>query len=85
MTAVTRRKNPIYSTTIVGRPPMEDYYMGKAVERIFLPLVKKTIPEIVDMAFPAEGVFHNMVFIAIDKRYPGHARKVMSSIWGRGR
>ena len=84
VTAVTRRKNPIYSTTIVGRPPMEDYYMGKAVERIFLPLVKKTIPEIVDMAFPAEGVFHNMVFIAIDKRYPGHARKVMSSIWGTG-
>ncbi|OGW60325.1 MAG: menaquinone biosynthesis decarboxylase, partial [Nitrospirae bacterium RBG_16_64_22] len=84
VTAITRRKNPIYSTTIVGRPPMEDYYMGKAVERIFLPLVKKTIPEIADMAFPAEGVFHNMVFIAIDKRYPGHARKVMSSIWGTG-
>ncbi|HSP90782.1 MAG TPA: hypothetical protein VLN08_07745, partial [Vicinamibacterales bacterium] len=75
---------PIYHTTIVGIPPMEDVYLGKASERIFLPLIRKTLPEIVDMHFPPEGVFHNMVLISIDKRYPGHARKVMNACWGLG-
>src|SRR5215204_4545408 len=84
LTCVTRRKNPIYLTTVVGIPPMEDYYLGKASERIFLPLIKKTVPEIVDMNFPAEGIFHNIVIISIDKRYPGHARKIMNAVWGLG-
>lgn len=81
---VTHRKNPIYVTTVVGRPPMEDYYIGLASERIFLPLIKKTVPEIVDMHFPAAGIFHNIVLVSIDKRYPGHARKIMSAFWGLG-
>ena len=84
LTCVTHRKNPIYLTTVVGIPPMEDYYLGKASERIFLPLIRKTLPEIVDMHFPAEGIFHNMVIISIDKRYPGHARKIMNACWGLG-
>lgn len=81
---VTHRKNPIYATTIVGPPPMEDYYMGKAIERIFLPLLKMQIPEVVSMAMPAEGVFHNLMLVSIRKSYPGHARKVMHAIWGLG-
>ena len=84
VTAVTRRERPTYLTTIVGRPPMEDGFMGEAVERLFLPLVKKTIPEIVDMHLPVEGIFHNLMIVAIDKRYPGHARKTMHAIWGTG-
>ena len=84
VTALTRRERPIYLTTIVGRPPMEDGFMGEAVERLFLPLVKKTIPEIVDMHLPVEGIFHNLMIVAIDKRYPGHARKTMHAIWGTG-
>ena len=84
ITCVTHRKNPIYLTTIVGIPPMEDYFLGKASERVFLPLIKKTVPEIVDMNFPAEGIFHNLVIISIDKRYPGHARKIMNAVWGLG-
>ncbi len=84
LTCVTRRKKPIYLTTVVGIPPMEDFYLGMASERIFLPLIQKTHPEIVDMHFPAEGIFHNIVIIAIDKRYPGHARKIMSAVWGLG-
>jgi 4-hydroxy-3-polyprenylbenzoate decarboxylase len=84
VTCVTQRKNPIYLTTVVGIPPMEDYYLGKASERIFLPLIKKTVPEIIDMNFPAEGIFHNIVIISIDKRYPGHARKIMNAVWGLG-
>jgi len=84
VTAVTRRERPIYMTTIVGRPPMEDGFMGEAVERLFLPLVRKTIPEIRDMYLPVEGVFHNMAIVSIDKRYPGHARKTMHAIWGMG-
>ena len=63
---------------------MEDYYLGKASERIFLPLIRKTLPEIVDMHFPAAGIFHNIVLVSIDKRYPGHARKIMSAFWGLG-
>lgn len=84
LTCVTHRKNPIYSTTIVGKPPMEDAYMGKAVERIFLPLMRLTLPEIVDVNLPVEGVFHNLMVVSIKKSYPGHARKVMSGIWALG-
>jgi 4-hydroxy-3-polyprenylbenzoate decarboxylase len=81
---ITHRRKPTYLTTLVGVPPMEDYYLGKATERIFLPIIRKTLPEIVDMHFPAEGIFHNLVIISIDKRYPGHARKVMHACWGLG-
>jgi 4-hydroxy-3-polyprenylbenzoate decarboxylase len=81
---LTMRKNPVYVTTVVGIPPMEDYYLGMASERIFLPLIRKTLPEIVDMHFPAAGVFHNIVLVSIDKRYPGHARKIMNAFWGLG-
>jgi 4-hydroxy-3-polyprenylbenzoate decarboxylase len=81
---ITRRRNPTYLTTVVGKPPQEDVYLGKASERIFLPMIRKTIPEIVDMHFPAEGIFHNLVIVSIDKRYPGHARKIMSAFWGLG-
>lgn len=84
VTAVTHRRNPVYMTTIVGKPPQEDCYLGKATERIFLPLLKLFISEIVDMNLPWEGVFHNCVILSIDKRYPGHAKKVMSSVWGFG-
>jgi 4-hydroxy-3-polyprenylbenzoate decarboxylase len=84
VTCVTHRKDPIYATTIVGPPPMEDYYMGKAIERIFLPLMRLQLPEVRDIAMPAEGVFHNLILVKIRKSYPGHARKVMHSIWGTG-
>jgi 4-hydroxy-3-polyprenylbenzoate decarboxylase len=84
VTCVTRRRKPTYLTTIVGIPPMEDYFLGMASERIFLPMIRKTVPEIVDMHFPAEGIFHNLVIISIDKRYPGHARKIMHAVWGLG-
>jgi 4-hydroxy-3-polyprenylbenzoate decarboxylase len=84
ITCVTHRKRPTYLTTVVGIPPMEDYYLGMASERIFLPMIRKTVPEIVDMHFPAEGIFHNLVIISIDKRYPGHARKIMNAVWGLG-
>ena len=84
VTAVTMRRNPVYATTIVGRPPMEDYYLGHATERIFLPLLKLTIPEIVDYHMPAEGIFHNLVFVSIRKEYPGQAQKVMNAMWGQG-
>jgi 4-hydroxy-3-polyprenylbenzoate decarboxylase len=81
---ITMRKKPVYLTTVVGIPPQEDYYLGKASERIFLPMIRKTLPEIVDMHFPAEGIFHNIVLVSIDKRYPGHARKIMNAFWGLG-
>ena len=84
LTCVTHRKNPIYATTIVGKPPMEDAWMGKAVERIFLPLMKLTLPEIVDVNLPVEGIFHNLMIVSIRKSYPGHARKVMNGIWALG-
>ena len=84
VTCITHRKRPVYLTTVVGIPPMEDYYLGKASERIFLPLIRKTLPEIVDMHFPAAGIFHNIVIVSIDKRYPGHARKIMNAFWGLG-
>jgi 4-hydroxy-3-polyprenylbenzoate decarboxylase len=84
VTCITQRRNPIYATTIVGPPPMEDYYMGKAIERIFLPLMRLQLPEVRDIAMPAEGIFHNLILVAIRKSYPGQARKVMSAIWGLG-
>ena len=84
VTCVTHRKNPIYATTIVGKPPMEDGWMGKAIERIFLPLMKLTLPEIVDVNLPVEGIFHNLMIVSIRKSYPGHARKVMNGIWAMG-
>jgi 4-hydroxy-3-polyprenylbenzoate decarboxylase len=84
VTCVTHRKNPIYATTVVGKPPQEDAWMGKAVERIFLPLMKLTIPELVDINLPIEGVFHNLMLISIRKSYPGQARKVMNAIWSLG-
>ena len=84
ITCITHRKDPIYATTIVGKPPMEDAWMGKAVERIFLPLMKLTIPELVDINLPVEGVFHNLMIVSIRKSYPGQARKVMNGIWSLG-
>ena len=84
VTCITGRKEPVYATTIVGPPPMDDYYMGKAVERIFLPLMRLQLPEIRDISMPAEGIFHNLMLVSMRKSYPGHARKVMSAIWGLG-
>jgi 4-hydroxy-3-polyprenylbenzoate decarboxylase len=82
VTAITHRSRPVYSATVVGRPPMEDCYMAKATERIFLPPLKKLLPEIRDYWLPWEGVFHNIVVVAIDKEYPMQSRKVMSALWG---
>jgi 4-hydroxy-3-polyprenylbenzoate decarboxylase len=82
ITCITRRKDPVYVSTIVGAPPMEDYWMGYAVERLFLPLMRKQMPEVMDMHMPAEGIFHNLMIVSIRKSYPGHARKVMNAIWG---
>jgi 4-hydroxy-3-polyprenylbenzoate decarboxylase len=84
VTAITHRENPIYPTTIVGPPPMEDYYMGKATERIFLPMLQMLIPDIIDYNLPRWGAFHNFCFVKIRKEYPLQARKVASSIWGAG-
>jgi len=84
VTCVTRKKNPIYLTTIVGRPPMEDAFLGKATERLFLPLIRLTFPEIVDINLPVHGVFHNLAIVAIKKDYPAHARKIMHGLWGLG-
>jgi 4-hydroxy-3-polyprenylbenzoate decarboxylase len=84
LTAVTHRRDPIYPTIIVGRPPQEDYWLGKATERLFLPIIQLLLPEVVDMNMPAEGIFHNLVIVSIRKRYPGQARKVMYALWGMG-
>jgi len=84
VTCITHRRDPIYLTTIVGPPPQEDFYMGHAVERIFLPVMKMQYPEIVDIAMPAEGIFHNLMIVSIRKSYPGHARKIMNAIWSLG-
>jgi 4-hydroxy-3-polyprenylbenzoate decarboxylase len=84
ITAITHRKNPIYFTTVVGKPPMEDCYMGKATERIFLPMLKALNPEIIDIDLPWEGVFHNCVIVSMRKRYPLHAKKLMDFLWGSG-
>lgn len=84
ITCITHRKNPIYSATIVGKPPMEDCFLAKATERIFLPLLQQTLPEIRDINFPLEGVFHDCVMVSIKKTYPQQAKKVMHAIWGMG-
>jgi 4-hydroxy-3-polyprenylbenzoate decarboxylase len=84
VTAITTRRDPIYPTTIVGKPPMEDYFLGKATERIFLPLLRTLIPDILDYSLPAAGVFHNCAYVKIKKEYPYHARRVMHAIWGAG-
>lgn len=82
--AITTRRDPVYCTTIVGQPPKEDYFLGKATERIFLSILRKTVPEIVDMNLPIFGVFHNFCFVSIRKEYPYQARKVMYALWGLG-
>ncbi|MDX1931118.1 MAG: menaquinone biosynthesis decarboxylase [Capsulimonadales bacterium] len=84
VTAITHRQNPVYPATIVGRPPMEDGWLGKATERIFLPLVRLFVPEVLDYHLPVDGVFHNLCIVKIRKRYPGHAQKVMNALWGLG-
>jgi len=84
LTCVTSRRNPVYAATVVGRPIMEDAFLGKATERIFLPILRMFLPEVVDLNMPPEGVFHNCVIVSINKRYPGHAKKVMSALWGIG-
>ncbi|HEX8324209.1 MAG TPA: UbiD family decarboxylase [Tepidisphaeraceae bacterium] len=84
VTAITHRKSPIYPATVVGKPPMEDYYLGKATERIFLPLLKMLVPDVVDYCLPISGVFHNCAFLKIKKEYPQQARRVMHAIWGAG-
>jgi 4-hydroxy-3-polyprenylbenzoate decarboxylase len=84
LTAITRRDSPIYATTVVGPPPQEDAWLGKATERLFLPLLQMTFPEIVDMNLPIEGVFHNLCIVSIKKEYPHHARKICHSLWGMG-
>jgi len=84
LTCITHRRDAIYLTTIVGPPPQEDFYMGHAVERVFLPVMKLQYPEIVDVAMPAEGIFHNLMIVSIRKSYPGHARKIMNAIWSLG-
>jgi 4-hydroxy-3-polyprenylbenzoate decarboxylase len=84
VTAVTHRKNPVYCATLVGRPPMEDCYLAKATERLFLPLLQTVLPEVRDYWLPWEGVFHNIVVVAIKKEYAGHAQKVMHGLWGQG-
>ncbi|MDH3256945.1 MAG: menaquinone biosynthesis decarboxylase [Nitrospinota bacterium] len=84
ITAITHRKDPVYLTTIVGIPPQEDFYLGKATERIFLPLLRTQLPEIIDMNMPLEGVFHNCVLVSIEKRYPMQARRIMTTLWGMG-
>ena len=84
LTAITHKKDPIYPATVVGRPPSEDFFMGKAVERLMLPALQLTLPEVVDINMPAAGVFHNLVIVSMKKEYPGHTRKVMNAIWGLG-
>ncbi len=84
VTAITHRRSPVYPATIVGKPPMEDYYLGKATERIFLPLLKMIVPDVIDYDLPRFGAFHNFVFLKIRKEYPYQARRVMHAIWGAG-
>jgi 4-hydroxy-3-polyprenylbenzoate decarboxylase len=84
ITAITHRKDAVYPATIVGIPPMEDFYIGSASVRLFLPIFKMNFPEIVDIALPAEGVFHNLVFVSIKKSYPMQAFKIMHGLWGMG-
>jgi 4-hydroxy-3-polyprenylbenzoate decarboxylase len=84
VTAITTRRDPVYPSIVVGKPPQEDAWLGKATERIFLPAVKMTVPEIVDYDLPVAGAFHNLVIVSIRKAFPGHAHKVMHALWGLG-
>lgn len=84
LTALTRRSKPVYPATVVGHPPMEDAWLGKVTERLFLPLIRQQMPEVVDINLPVQGCFHNLCFVSIRKRYPGHAHKVMHALWGMG-
>jgi 4-hydroxy-3-polyprenylbenzoate decarboxylase len=84
LTGMSMRRNAIYATTIVGKPPMEDFFLGKATERLFLPVIRMTVPDLVDMNLPLEGVFHNCAIVSVHKRYPGHAKKLMNAVWGLG-
>ena len=84
VTCITQRKHPTYLTTVVGPPPQEDFWIGHAIERIFLPVMKMQYPEITDVSMPAEGIFQNLMIVAIRKSYPGHARKIMNAIWSLG-
>ena len=84
LTAITHRRDAVYPATIVGMPPMEDFYIGSASVKLFLPVFKMTFPELVDLALPAEGVFHNLVFVSIKKTYPMQAFKIMHGLWGMG-
>ncbi len=84
VSCITHRRDPIYMTTVVGPPPQEDFFMGHLVERVFLPVMQMQYSEIVDIAMPAEGIFHNLMIVAIRKSYPGHARKIMNAIWSLG-
>jgi 4-hydroxy-3-polyprenylbenzoate decarboxylase len=84
LTCITHRKDAVYPSTIVGRPPMEDAFLGRATERLFLPLIRMTLPEIVDINLPPEACFHNLMIVSIRKKWPGHAFKVMNAIWGLG-
>ncbi|MFU0826427.1 MAG: 3-octaprenyl-4-hydroxybenzoate carboxy-lyase [Lachnoclostridium sp.] len=84
ITKMTRKEKPVFMATVVGKPPMEDCFLGKATERLFLPLIKMIAPEIVDINFPLEGVFHNCVIVSIQKKYPAHAKKILNTLWGNG-
>ncbi|NDB95221.1 MAG: menaquinone biosynthesis decarboxylase, partial [Verrucomicrobia bacterium] len=84
VTAITHRKNAVYPATVVGRPPMEDFWLGSASVRILLPVLKMNFPELVDLALPAEGVFHNLAFVSLKKQYPYQAFKLMHGLWGAG-
>jgi 4-hydroxy-3-polyprenylbenzoate decarboxylase len=84
LTALTQRRNPIYQTTIVGRPPQEDGWLGWATERLFMPAIRMALPEVVDLKLPVEACFHNLAIVSIKKRFPGHAAKVMHALWGLG-
>lgn len=84
ITGMSMRKDAVYSTTVVGPPPMEDLWLGKATERIFRPIIKTMLPDMEDYNLPVEGTFHNCALVSVRKRYPGHAKKLMSAIWGLG-
>ena len=84
LTAITMRRDAIYPSIVVGKPPQEDAWLGKATERIFLPAIRMTVPEIVDYDLPVAGAFHNCCIVSIRKAFPGHAQKVMHAIWGLG-
>ncbi len=84
VTAITHKKNPIFAATVVGKPPLEDKYFGWATERIFLPLLKPITPDLIDYNMPENGVFHNLVLVKMEKKYPAHAKQFMHAFWGVG-